>query len=364
MASIHRVGKKWRAQVRRKGHSTWSALFDSKQEAQRAAHAKEFELSEAGRASKRSKITVQELCKSYIKRLEDAGRGMSRNKRSETLAMGRAFKDVRLEDLSKKHIVDWGIAVGGPGGNHPATVGKKLSWLRTAVAYGSVLEDCEKEGERALVAINGAAKALRHLGLMQWMSVERTRRPTEDELARIEAWAADRPKWSFVPLFDMVLFAICTALRQGEISGPGGVLWEDLDIERRRIFVRGRKSPENPDGVDMWVPLLKGPVIYQGQVIDPLEILLRQRGANRRTGRIFPYGQNAIYMKFSRACRECGIEDLHFHDLRHDAISRLFDRNYTIPQVAAVSGHKSWKNLARYTQIDPLLMHDVVAEKS
>ncbi|MGA6995231.1 MAG: hypothetical protein WBZ22_03140 [Pseudolabrys sp.] len=45
------------------------------------------------------------------------------------------------------------------------------------------------------------------------------------------------------------------------------------------------------------------------------------------------------------------MKDLRFHDLRHEGISRLFEIGRTIPQAAAVSGHRSWTSLKRYTRI-------------
>jgi len=64
-----------------------------------------------------------------------------------------------------------------------------------------------------------------------------------------------------------------------------------------------------------------------------------------------PYSTDAISAAFTRACKILGIEDLRFHDLRHEGISRLFEMGRTIPQVAAVSGHRSWTSLKRYTHI-------------
>jgi len=46
-----------------------------------------------------------------------------------------------------------------------------------------------------------------------------------------------------------------------------------------------------------------------------------------------------------------GIDDLHFHDLRHEGCSRLFELGWTIPQVASVSGHRSWQSLKRYSHL-------------
>jgi integrase len=67
--------------------------------------------------------------------------------------------------------------------------------------------------------------------------------------------------------------------------------------------------------------------------------------------RIFPYNHRSISSRFTRGCRVLGIKDLHFHDLRHEGVSRLFEMGETIPHVAAVSGHRDWKSLQRYTQL-------------
>ena len=67
--------------------------------------------------------------------------------------------------------------------------------------------------------------------------------------------------------------------------------------------------------------------------------------------RIFPYSTDAISASFIRACKILAIDDLRFHDLRHEGISHLFETGRTIPQVAAVSGHRSWTSLKRYTDI-------------
>jgi integrase len=83
---------------------------------------------------------------------------------------------------------------------------------------------------------------------------------------------------------------------------------------------------------------------------------MRQFGG-RYEGRIYPFCEGTVSQAFTKACRYCGIEDLVFHDLRHEAISRLFEAGYSIPEVALVSGHKSWKHLQRYTQIRPQSLH-------
>ena len=80
---------------------------------------------------------------------------------------------------------------------------------------------------------------------------------------------------------------------------------------------------------------------------------------SRDKERIFPYTADAIGAAFTRACYTLGInhkdmpddERLHFHDLRHEGVSRLFEMGWDIPHVALVSGHRSWSSLQRYAQI-------------
>ena len=54
---------------------------------------------------------------------------------------------------------------------------------------------------------------------------------------------------------------------------------------------------------------------------------------------------------FAKLTKRLEINNLRFHDLRHEAVSRLFERGFSIEQVALVSGHKDWKQLKRYTNL-------------
>jgi integrase len=79
----------------------------------------------------------------------------------------------------------------------------------------------------------------------------------------------------------------------------------------------------------------------------------RSKKVSPRTERIFPYNSRSVGTAFRPACRELKIEDLHFHDLRHEGASRFFEAGFTIQQVALVTGHKDWKMLRRYTNLRP-----------
>ncbi len=136
-----------------------------------------------------------------------------------------------------------------------------------------------------------------------------------------------------VPMQKVVTFALFSTRRQEEITL---LRWDDLDGDR--VLVRDMKHPGDKIGNNVYCEL-------------PPEALAVIQSMPKTADKIFPYSTDAISAAFTRACRFLGIEDLRFHDLRHEGISRLFETGRTIPQVAAVSGHRSWTSLKRYTHI-------------
>jgi len=138
---------------------------------------------------------------------------------------------------------------------------------------------------------------------------------------------------SSIPMQKIVAFALFSTRRQEEITL---LRWEDLDGDR--ILVRNMKHPGDKIGNNVYCELLP-------------EALTVIQSMPRTETRIFPFSTDAISAGFTRACRFLVIQDLRFHDLRHEGISRLFEMGKTIPQAAAVSGHRSWTSLKRYTHI-------------
>jgi integrase len=98
------------------------------------------------------------------------------------------------------------------------------------------------------------------------------------------------------------------------------------------------KNPGEKIGNDVWCDLPQ----------EALEVVLSMP---QKKEMIFPCNSDSIGAAFTRACIILGIEDLHFHDLRHDGVSRLFEMGWSIPHTAAVSGHRSWTSLKRYTHL-------------
>jgi integrase len=181
-------------------------------------------------------------------------------------------------------------------------------------------------------AFDDALIVVKKLGLVKKAN-ERSRRPTLEELDRLMEHfgrvRAQRP--SSIPMQKIVAFAIFSTRRQEEITL---LRWDDLDDDR--ILVRDMKHPGDKIGNNVYCEL-------------PPEALAIAKSMPRVKPEIFPFSTDAISAAFTRACKILGIEDLRFHDLRHEGISRLFEMGRTIPQVAAVSGHRSWTSLKRYT---------------
>ena len=66
---------------------------------------------------------------------------------------------------------------------------------------------------------------------------------------------------------------------------------------------------------------------------------------------LFTYTARGVSGAFLKLCRREGIDDLHFHDLRHEATSRLFEKGLNPVEVATITGHKDTRMLMRYTHL-------------
>ena len=125
------------------------------------------------------------------------------------------------------------------------------------------------------------------------------------------------------------------------------------------LTIRDRKDPREKKGNDQRIPL---PAVSG---FDALALIKEQRTVRgNEDDRIVPYHHKSARTAFTRACHDLGIKDLHFHDLRHEGTSRLFEAGFAIEQVALVTGHKDWKMLRRYTHLKPESLHALAASKA
>ena len=122
-------------------------------------------------------------------------------------------------------------------------------------------------------------------------------------------------------------------MRQSEIVS---LRWKHVDLKKRVAYL-----PDTKNGDSRGVPLSTA-------AVDVLTALQR----SERDDGVFPgLTAEAVKRAFMRACARANIEGLHFHDLRHEATSRLFERGLDAMSVATITGHKTLQMLKRYTHL-------------
>jgi integrase len=329
----------WRAQVRRKGRYV-SQSFARRRDAQEWALKMERRVDRGESVSETRPDhinTVADLVDLHVADMLEVGKLVGRSK---AYSLGKLRDDVghlRIEQIDREAIIQFARDRRSEGAG-PVTISMDISYLKTIMLHAAAVHGVHIQVEQ----VDLARAALGRLGLVG-KGKERDRRPTPDELDRLIAYFESNTR-QISPMHRIVKFAVATAMRQSEICS---IEWPDVDERRRTVTVRDRKDPRNKLGNDQRVPL----VDLTGY--DAWALMLEQRTARPTKGRIFPYDGRSIGTAFRRACRQLGIEDLHFHDLRHEGTSRLFEAGLQIEQVALVTGHKDWKMLKRYTHLSP-----------
>jgi integrase len=335
MANIAQIGpRSFRVLIRRKGIKTICRTFKTEKEAKLWAAQTEATIAAGYPVKPKYGVTVGQAIYAYRVLRETGSRPISA-KSNETYMLAhleRDLGDVTIDALIPQRLAQYAKRRQKDGAGK-TTVNMEVSKLGTVLKYAAISLN-QQWGD----PVGAARPLLDHLGLIG-TGRSRDRRPSADELKRLRRKLA--------PLMvDIVDFAILTCMRRGEIVN---LQWSDIDSKKKLILVRDRKHPRKKAGNDEWVPLLG----------DSLEILQRQPIED--DDRIFPVTGEWVSDSFTMACKICEIEDLHFHDLRHEGISRLFEAGYQIQEVALVSGHRSWTQLRRYTQLRPESLHSVAS---
>lgn len=174
-------------------------------------------------------------------------------------------------------------------------------------------------------------------GLQIENPVQRIRKPvappgrkrilTDAELQRLFCAAEPSIKSSNPYLPYVLKFAYESAMRRGEILG---MRWSVVNLDARTVHI-----PLTKNGTSRVVPLSTAAVRVLEEVPRSGEL-------------VFPITGYALSAAFDRIRTKADIQDFHFHDLRHMAITRLSEKLPNVIELAAVSGHKSLKMLQRY----------------
>jgi integrase len=130
----------------------------------------------------------------------------------------------------------------------------------------------------------------------------------------------------------LIILAIETAMRQGELLS---LTWTDIDLDKRIAHLNMTKNGESRD-----VPLSSRALVALAE--------LKQLQVDSR---VVPSTKSGVQQAWLHLRERAGIPDLHFHDLRHEGVSRLLERGLNVIETATISGHKELRMLQRYSHL-------------
>lgn len=320
MASFIKRNGRWTARVRKTGYPETTQTFPNKASAlkwsQRVEYDPEKFLTE--QVSENHQLrTVGDLLRKYEKEVTPQKKGRDKERYRLRVLQRSTLSGVSLSELKPHHIIKFRedrlkeVSAG--------TVLKDLSLLSAVINTGTTewgLENVLRSNPVSLISKPRAPRP-------------RDRRLEAGELERLLSAGTSPNPW-FRPV---LLFAIETGMRRGEILS---LTWKNVHLDKRYVHLPDTKNGDSRD-----VPL------------SPLALdLLRDLPRNIRGDQaVFPLHYEALKSAWRRACSRAGIIDLRFHDLRHKATSRFFEKGLNVMEVAAITGHKDLRMLQRYTHL-------------
>ena len=314
MASIRKRNGLWQVQVRSRHAGSTSKSFHRKTDAERWAITQEA-LMQSGQWKERtpSQYTIGNMLSRYLDIVTPTKRGrdqeerrlqrLLRDKQLMLISLDQAqpcifanFRDHRIKDGVRACQYD--------------LVLMRHAWNTARIEWGWPLPD-------------NPISLIR----MPKNNPPRERRLKDGEFEKLKIAAEKSRSWYLWPV---VVLAIETAMRRGEILG---LRWEHIDLDKKTAFL-----PMTKNGSSRWVPLNDKAVATLPK-------------ASEDTDRPFPVTDVAFRQAWDRLRTRANITDLTFHDLRHEAISEMFDNGMKIHEVMAVSGHRTASQLFRYVQM-------------
>ena len=325
----------WQVHIRRRGYPAQVRTFDTKTAAQDWAAGIEHEISRGtfiSRADTES-TTLAALLDRYEREITPQKRGAA-GERSH-------IRMIRQDCLARCCI--------------PAITGKTLTQYRDRRLESVSASTLNREINILSHVFTVAARDW-HSHLPWGNPVRMLRRPRVDDRRERRLTGDEEPRLLDAArrgqgdhIHEIIVLALETAMRRGEIAA---MRWEHVDRKARVLLI-----PETRTGAPRRVPL-------SSRALAVLDSLPR-----RMDGRVWSVRAESMTRSFERAVSrarqdyedECVkvlrkpdedlLRDLRFHDLRHEATSRLFAKGLNPMEVAAITGHKTLQMLKRYTHL-------------
>ncbi|MBN6740911.1 site-specific integrase [Acidithiobacillus sp. MC6.1] len=324
----------WQARVIRKGYPTQSKTFRTKADADRWARAIETEMDRGvwKDQTKAKSTTLVDLLGRYAREVTSIKKGKDTEMYRIEAMKRLPWACQAVTKITGKEIAAWRDqrlqAVSG------STVNREMNLL------GHVFEVARKEWG---ISVDNPCRDVRR----PKHNPARTRRISDVEIKWLLAAMDEcRSPW----LRSVFLLSLETGMRRGETLNLD---WRYVYFDKQTAWLPDTKTDES-----RYVPL-------SSRAVEILQGLFK--GTSR--GPVFPVTANAVKLSWQRTVlrarrlynQDCEaltvasdpelLMDLHFHDSRHEATSRAFEKGLNIMEVATVTGHKDLRSLKRYTQL-------------
>ena len=326
MATIRKRGNlQWEARIRRKGYPVTCKTFETRDSAEKWSREIEGEMDRGIFVSRQEaeQYTLREcldrFIEEYIPRLKQQHNEKQRAERLKKRKLAdRIMASIRAKDIAdfRREREEEGVS-----GN---TIRLDLALLSRLFNYARSDWGMESLSNPVqLVAKPKIAKGR-----------ERRFEKGEEEKLLKHAFPNFRP---------VILFALATAMRREEIAS---LRWKNINLKKRFLILTDTKNSESRT-----VPLSE----------DALNILKNLPHKNEED-LVFGMSASAITQAMDKARTSAGITDFKFHDLRHEATSRLFENtDLDLMEIKAITGHKTLQMLVRYTHLRTAQLVDRLA---
>lgn len=321
MASIHKHRDKYQVRIRRKGLPTITKTFHRLSDAKEWANLQERQADRGELGPDRKeleRITLADLIERYLKEVIPTKRHGETDTFALNMILRHKVAKKRLSDLSPSDFTSYrderlkSVSI--------ATIKRQFTPLRHMFRHAHDEWDIPlQDNPLSKVRFTGADN-------------RRERRLRAGELDRLFVAGNKTRNPLLVPI---IMFALETAMRRGEILA---LRLHDIDLERHSAIIR-----ESKNGHSRTIPLSAAATAILTNATSCMS-----NDEKAKNGRLFPITPVALRLAWDRLTKRAVIDDLNFHDLRHEAISRLFELGLTVPEVASISGHRDMRMLFRY----------------
>ena len=318
MASIRKHGAKWQARIQRRNQPPIAKSFHSKADALRWARATESKLDLGEFGPKPTALTLRMAIQRYLEEVTPKKKGAP-----QELSRGRQIARLGFTLKAMDQITPQEIATLRDQRLNQVSA----NTVRLELAFISVVY--EQAGSEWGIAV---ANPTRQIRAPKPGRARRRRLLPEEEQALMTA--CEQSRAAYLPT--LVILALETAARFGELVN---LSWQNIDLNRQTALLIDTKN-----GDDRLVPLSE-------RAVRAISVLPKAKD-----GRIFTAAYGSIKTAFRVALktvrRNSGgklLNDFRFHDIRHEAVSRLFEQGLNAFEVSMISGHKTIQMLQRYT---------------